>query len=707
MKFNRLAIFAGIGFAISILTIIIYAQKIDFFTSLDLKLKDAAFRTRGATSPDSRVVVVAIDAKSINELGRWPWDRKVIAGLIENLKSYGAKTVALDIVFSEPSGPDSDALLSSAMQKSGNVIAGYFFRPEEEGQAVSDAEMIEPSRIKVIRMNEQISQIPVPAHPAVEANIPAVSHASASAGFFNITPDSDGIIRTANLLMLHDGDLYPSLPLAALRHYTGSEVILGIERYGVDSMYAGDRRIPADESGRLTLNFYGRQGAFRTFSAVDVIKQRLEQNALKDSLVFVGATEIGISDVRATPVDPVLPGVEIHATVASSVLQGRYLIRNGWVILLEISCIVFFPVILSILLSLVHRTLMALLFYMGVIAIYLVFNYFQFAFFLLNAAIIFPFISVGMTYLSAEAYRNLIEERQSRFLKKAFVSYVSRDLVNEIIRNPDTLKLGGERREITILFSDIRDFTSISEKLSPEELVLLLNRYLGPMTNLVLRHNGTLDKYIGDAIMAIYNAPVRIDDHSLQACRTALDMIENLKDLNSAFRQKGLPAIDIGIGINTGDVIVGNMGTDMRFDYTAIGDTVNLASRLEGMNKIYRTRIIVSGHTVEHIGTLEGQGAESGALMLRELDLIRVKGKDTPVTIYELVQGFEAERIVKFKEALSLYRSQRFQDSKELFQSLVRDYSDEPSGVFAERCNELIANPPGPLWDGVYTAKTK
>lgn len=707
MKSRRFAIFIAIGIAVSILTIFFYVQKIDFFTSLDLKLKDAGFRTRGEVKPDSRVVIVAIDAKSINELGRWPWDRKVIARLIENLKSYGAKTVALDIVFSEPSNPDSDTALSDAIHKSGNVIAGYFFRSEEESQQSAPLELLESSRIKIIRMRGNVTQVPVVTYPYVETNIPPISKASINSGFFNIIPDKDGIMRTSNLVMLYEGEIYPSLPLSALRHYLGNEIILDIASYGVDGLLLRDRRIPVDESGRLTLNYYDKQGTFQTISATDVINNRLHHDALKDALAFIGATEIGISDVRATPVDPVLPGVEIHATVASNVLQNRFIIRNGWVISLEIAFVILFPILLSILLSLIRRTFIALISYVGVLVIYFSINYLQFVHYFLNTGIIFPIISIGMTYLVSEAYRNLIEEKQGRFLKKAFTSYVSHELVSEIMKNPNALKLGGERRVITILFSDVRDFTSISERLSPENLVLLLNQYLSPMTQIVLKHRGTLDKYIGDAIMAIYNAPLKIEDHPIMACKTALEMVEKLKELNANFKQKGLLEIDIGIGINTGDVIVGNMGTDVRFDYTAIGDTVNLASRIEGLNKIYKTNIIVSEFTVKHLNAFSVQHSAPSLLQFRELDLIKVKGKDRPVTIYALSQGIDEKIINKFEEALSLYRKQQFKDAKEIFQSLIKEYSDKPSEIFSERCAEFIDNPPEPQWDGVYVAQTK
>ncbi|MBF0473190.1 MAG: adenylate/guanylate cyclase domain-containing protein, partial [Nitrospirae bacterium] len=267
----------------------------------------------------------------------------------------------------------------------------------------------------------------------------------------------------------------------------------------------------------------------------------------------------------------------------------------------------------------------------------------------------------------------------------------------------------------SILFSDIRGFTSISEKLSPEALVSLLNRYLGPMTDIVLKNYGTLDKYIGDAVMAIYGAPITLEDHSVAACMTAIEMINSLPELNNMFKSEGLPEIAIGIGINTGDAIAGNMGTEVRFDYTVIGDTVNLASRLEGMTKMYKCQIIVSGATRLHVEGFciklpqHGLKAESTGheFNFRELDLIKVKGKNEPVTMYELSLMLDRSSIVKFEEGLKLYRTQRFVEAKEIFQDLYKDKGDLTSSVYIKRCEEFISNPPPADWDGVYVATSK
>ncbi|MBI4824421.1 MAG: adenylate/guanylate cyclase domain-containing protein [Nitrospirae bacterium] len=703
---RRFLIFLGIGVISAAIALFLYSQKIDFLSSIDLRLKDARFKLRPPVKPDGNVVIAAIDSKSINELGRWPWNRRVIAELIDKLRAYGAKTIALDIVFSEPSNLASDRVLSDSMMKAGNVIAGYFFRHEE----TKASDVLLPSRVKVIKIAEGVEEVPFASYPYAETNIPLISESVFSSGFFNVIPDSDGVIRLSELLMLYEGEIYPSLALASLKHYLGGEIILDIASYGLDRLLVGNRLIPTDESGRLALNYYGRQGIFNTVSSVDIIEGRLMPNALKDALVFVGTTEIGIADLRVTPVDATLPGVEIHATVASSVLQREFLIRDGRVIGLEMFFIIFSPIMLTVLLSLFRRTITALLIFLGAIGLYSALNFVLFKEYLLNTSVIFPILSITLSYLGSEAYRNLVEEQKTRFLKKAFTNYVSPELVSQIMKNPDILKLGGEKRKITVLFSDIRGFTTISEKLSPENLVLLLNHYLGPMTQLVLKHKGMLDKYIGDAIMAVYNAPLDIAEHSVVACKTGIEMIEKLKEVNDEFRQKGFMEIDIGIGINTGDAIVGNMGTDVRFDYTAIGDTVNLSSRLEGLNKMYGTHILVTEFTVEHMNTLDESkitGLSELKAGLRELDLIKVKGKDKPVTIYELLRNPDKALIERFGEALGLYRHQDFEKAKSLFDSLYSKYGDKPSSVFSARCVEFIKTPPSSDWDGVYVAMTK
>ena len=299
--------------------------------------------------------------------------------------------------------------------------------------------------------------------------------------------------------------------------------------------------------------------------------------------------------------------------------------------------------------------------------------------------IIYPMLGLGVTYLSSESWRNLVVEKKGRQLKKAFSNYVSPDLVREIEKNPDKLVLGGEQREISILFSDIRGFTTVSESLSPPELVTLLNEYLSPMTRIVLEEKGTLDKFIGDAVMAIFNAPLDVPGHAEHACVAAVKMMEELKRLNVGFTERGMHTLDIGVGINTGPAVVGNMGADIRFDYTAIGDSVNLASRLEGQNKYYGSHILVSEDTRNQV--------PEGHFTFREVDRVRVKGKHLPIVMYELMIA-NPEILPQFENGLTAYRTKEFARARQIFDQLVSEYNDGPSRLYSGRCAEYLETPP-------------
>jgi adenylate cyclase len=696
---KRFIIFFSIALLCSAITFFLYLQQFNFLKSIDLKLRDVRFKVRKQIDSDKRVVIAAIDSKSINELGRFPWDRKLIAKLIDNLKYYGAKTVAFDVIFSESSNPESDKILSDSIKKAGNVILGYFFREEKEAPSYESLEILEEkAAIRKIHVGQGAKNIPVVNLPYVEVNIPCLAKSAQSFGFFNIFADRDGIIRNATLLSLFDGNLYPSLPLEALSKYFQKELSVSVEEYGIDSIKIDGEIIPSNEAGQFALNYYGGYNAFNQISAVDIIKKRVNSNILKNSLVFVGATEIGISDVRATPVNPVLPGVEIHATVVSNFFQKFFLIRNSVVVFTESLFIFIFALLLGSFLGVFKKTFYSLVTLVVMLALYGFINMLLFKELFFNLSIIYPFISMSLTYFTSEAYRNFVEERQSRFLKKAFSSYVSDKLVGQIIENPDLLKLGGEKKYITMLFSDIRGFTTLSEQVTPEQLVELLNEYFTPMTNIVLKNNGTLDKYIGDAIMALFNVPVNVEEHEYFGCLTALEMIESLDKLNNDFKKKGFPAIDIGIGLNTGYAVVGNMGTDTRFDYTAIGDSVNLASRLEGTNKFFGTRIIVSEFTYEKV---------KDRFKFRMLDKIRVKGKVEGITIYELNNNLSAALINEFNIALEYYFKKNFYKASEIFKELFEKFNDKASKVLSERCDYYISQPPPESWDGVFVMTSK
>lgn len=695
---KKRAVFILIGLLSGLTVLFAYRASYPFFQHLDNKLKDYRFVLRGPVSPPSKVVIIAIDDKSINELGQWPWSHKKLGELVKALADYGVGVTALDIVFSEPDSKGGDVLFSRDIKSAGNVVLGFFFRDEIQPIDPAALAQLNSSKIKLLKIDSNVNSIPINEFKSLTTNIAAIGEAALDYGFFNQSADSDGVFRKSPLLLLYGGDIYQSLALKALRHSYGSDVMLDVASFGVRSLTINKHKFPVNENGELTLNYYGPTGSFRTFSATDILNRRIKPNELKGSIAFVGATEMGIYDIRNTPFDPALPGVEIHATVAGNSIDNNFIKRDAITASIEICCIFLLPLILVSFLSFVPGTLAGLGLFTVMTALFIFSNYSVFSRNLMDLTIFYPLLSIGLSQVASEAYRNLVVERKGRSLKKAFSSYVSPDLVKLIEKNPDNLILGGEQRLITILFSDIRGFTSISEGLTPQELVCLLNEYLNPMTRIVMEEKGTLDKFIGDAVMAIFNAPLDLIDHPEASCRAALRMIDALGSLNRGFKERNMTEIDIGIGINTGLAVVGNMGADIRFDYTAIGDSVNLASRLEGLNKFYGTHILVSEDTRNSVRTPE--------FCFREVDRVKVKGKSLPVVIYELVTG-DASHCKEFESALSKYREGDFRAAASVFAGLSERVNDSLSKVYLERCREYILTPPPEDWDGVFTAKSK
>lgn len=691
-------VFFLLAFISSLVVVLIDFSSIPFVHNVDLKMKDLRLLLRGPIKPPSSVVIVAIDNKSVREIGRWPWSREVIGDLIKGMSDFGVKVAALDVVFSETQNPVSDTALAESIVLSGNVIAGYFFRNEKHPIDPDVLAQIQSSKIGQLQIDSGVTSVPLVEYASMDANTALIGQGALAYGFFNVISDSDGLFRQLPLLMLYNGDIYPSLVLQALQQYTHEVSHVSIGNSGVRTIQLGKFTIPSNQEGELSVNYYGPGGSITTYSAVDIIKKRLPPNALQGKLAFVGFTEMGIYDVRPTPFDSVLPGVEIHATAAANTLEQRFVIHNSSTILMERVTLLLLPLVLALLLVLSPSASVGFLAESGLSLLYLAVNYLLFSRYLLDLSILAPLLALGLTTVGSEIYRSLVIDRKGRYMKKAFSNYVSADLVAQIMKNPDSLKLGGEKREISILFSDIRGFTSLSEKMSPEDLVQVLNEYLNPMTLIVLEEKGTLDKYIGDAVMALYNAPLDVADHAGRACRSALKMMEKLAELNKSFVARGIQTIDIGIGINTGDAVVGNMGAAMRFDYTAIGDNVNLASRLEGLNKMYGTHIIVS----ESTKLLAGND-----LPFREIDLVAVKGKRQPVPIFELMAVDDSALRDEFDNALRLYRNREFIASVQIFENLCTQKQDHISNIYVGRCKEFIASPPPEEWNGVFVAKTK
>ena len=461
--------------------------------------------------------------------------------------------------------------------------------------------------------------------------------------------------------------------------------------------------IPTDEEGRLLINFRGPEKTFPHYSVSDVLDGTVPKEALKDKIVLVGPTAIGIYDMRVTPFSGTFPGVEIHANVIDNILKNDAISRPQWISLFDVGAILLIGIVLSVVMNRL-TPVVATLFTLGLLAAYAMANEYIFTYWKVWLTAIYPGMTMVFVFGGVTTFRILTEEKKKKEIRDAFSRYVAPSLVTDILKDPSRLVLGGEERRLTVFFSDIRGFTTISEGLTPPALVKLINDYLTPMTDIILKSGGTVDKYMGDAIMAFWGAPVWQEDHAVRAANTALEMMEKLRLMQTEWEKQGIPRLDIGIGLSTGRLTVGNMGSHMRFDYTVMGDSVNLGSRLEGLNKEYSTHIIVPKFTYEDI---------KQEFILRKLDHIRVKGKKVPIKIYELMGRKDAGDKLRevaglFEEGLAAYMARDWDKAEARFQKTLGVIpGDGPSTVFLNRVKNMRETELPEDWDGVCVMKTK
>jgi len=734
-----------IAIIIIFIALILFFMDARFLRFMELKALDLRMVSRGKIQPGGEVVIATIDEKSLSELGRWPWPRTQLARLVDKLKQYKAKAVGFDIVFAEPDenssmktitelakelrisgvqdkqiqnvlsqkkmAADTDAILAKSIARAKNITLGYFFHlTGKEVAHVSKREIniaeknIANSRYQMIRQSAKPEDFTLILAHSAASNLGPISEAAENAGYFNAFPDSDGTLRWSPMVIKFRDNYYTPLSLSLLLQYLEWPMLtLSLTDFGVEGIRIGDIDIPTDEAGRLLINYLGPAKTFPHYSISDILKGRLAPETFKDKIVVVGATATGIYDLRVTPFSTVYPGVEIHATIIDNILHRNFLERSSWTSFIDICALIFFGLLMGVVIPRV-KAVHGILWCFIIVVFFVVANTFIFTHFNIWLNLIYPVLTMLTIYLVITVYRYITEEREKKKIKGAFQYYLTASVINEMLKDPTKLKLGGDKKDLSVLFSDIRGFTTISEKMTPEELVHLLNEYLTAMTNIVFKYDGLLDKYMGDAIMAVFGAPLDQPDHALRACRTALGMMEELRILQKKWAEEEKPVLNIGVGINTGDMVVGNMGSEMRFDYTVMGDSVNLGSRLEGINKEYGTNIIISEFTHESV---------RDTLFCRELDAVRVKGKKLPVRIYELIgEKKEAEKwgetVALFEEGLSKYKQGLWDDAIEKFKKVleIRPY-DAPSHLYIERCQTLKENPPEGTWDGVFTMKTK
>ncbi len=675
-----------------------------------LKTLDLLFRTTPLPPASPDIVVITVgpaDLEAFQKKGiSWPWPRQLYAPIIEFCQRGQARAVIFDILYTEASvyGADDDQRLAKAISTSGRVVLPIFLTREETGKSPHLVEILTKADLAV-------SGSPPPGltrYGGITPPIPPLLNAATVLGNVESSPDSDGIFRRISLVGSFQDRFLPVLTFAAFCRFQAP----GEWRFEAGSLVRGNYRVPLDQEGRLLLKFRGPSRSHKRLSAANVIQSevRLQQGQapfyqpqdLAGKWVMVGVTAPGLLDLKPSPMAPVYPGVELHATLLDNLLQGDFLQPAPlWLIWLW-GLVLAGGVTLGVLFSprlWVTLTALVLLLAVDLGVSFLAFRASWWA------DPVAPGVALGFAFALAAAYSYATEGRQKQAIRLMFAQYMSEKVITHLMAQPERLKLGGERRRVTLFFSDLAGFTSLSERLSPEEVVGLLNDYLSRMTDIILDEEGTVDKFEGDAIMAFWGAPLPQEDQALRACRAALRQQAALGELNQRFADLGLPLLAMRIGLHSGDAVVGNLGSQKRFDYTVIGDTVNLASRLEGLNKFYGTFILASETTVAACG----DGVE-----FREVDWVAVKGKETAVTVFqplglkEVLAPEEAAVREEFAQALALYRQGEFPQAADLFKNILAKHpEDGPARVFEERCQKFQASPPPPDWDGVFRPDQK
>jgi adenylate cyclase len=604
---------------------------------LESKTYDLRLHLRNLVQKPPRsndIAIVMVDEQSIAEIGRWPWSREVQARLVEKIASGRPKVIGIDIMFSERENAVADGKLARALREAGNVVLATAFLTEkgerkEGGQApppdfLWDAAFMEVKSVPGIEWKRWALK-PEKVNPPIEelARVASLGHVT------NI-PDLDGVLRWDFMYVSYGDDCYPSLPLQVARIASGTpmkEMIL----FGGSKVKIGDRLIGTDLSGRVLVNYLGPEKSFRHISAADLLNGKVSPEVLHDRIVLLGTSALGTHDQKVTPFSANYPGVEKNANVVNNILSNNFIRKSPGIF--EMVAILVTSLILIVFLPRLKAT-------PGVVlAFALMGSYFLVSCYLLiryNVWLNLLAPSANMTVITATGTitRLFMEEKRAREIRAMFSSYVTERLVDEMIRNPEMARLGGEKREVTVLFSDVKGFTNYSENHSPEEVVSILNEYLGEMTAIVLRWEGLLDKFIGDAIVVFWGAPMRQDDHAERAVRCALDMQERLGELRRKWEAEGKAPLDSGIGLNTGEAIVGNIGAEgKKMDYTVIGDHVNLGARVEGLTRRYDTSILMTEYTLEKLRPALASATLTG-VSICGLERVIVKGKDTPVGIY-------------------------------------------------------------------------
>jgi adenylate cyclase len=679
------------------------------------------------------VVIVDIDEKSLKTFGQWPWPRTRIADLITRLTQMGALVIAFDIVFAEPDRmspsvaaeafrglddatreklrtlPSNDSVFADALRHSRVVLgeSGLPFAVAPSGAKsppVGIATLGDDPRPYLLNF------------PGLLRNVPALEQAATGRGLFTIRVERDGIVRRVPMVMQAQGTILPSLTLEMLRVVAGTNTLLiKTDDAGIRSVAVPGFEIPTNRNGQLWINFAPHDPA-RYVSAADVLAGDIAPDRIARRLVLIGTSAVGPLDSKTTPVDPVMPGVEVHAQVLESALTGSLLSTPNYAIGAELCAAILLGAAI-IWLAPILNPLVLLGFGALIIASTIGASWYLYLQDRLLLDFTYPLLSSLLVYLTLMFSNYFSEQAQRRRIRSAFGQYLSPTLVEQLAQSPEKLVLGGEKRDMTIMFSDVRGFTTISElyKDDPQGLTSLMNRFLTPLTNAIIDRKGTIDKYMGDAIMAFWNAPLDDASHEINACEAALDMQDRIVKLNHDREQEaqssGKPfiSLQVGVGLNTGFCVVGNMGSDLRFDYSVLGDSVNLASRLEGQSKTYGLPIIAGSKTAL---------AAKDKFAILEIDFITVKGKTEPEVVYAIMGRDDVANSGRFQKLrdlnskmLSCYRSRDWLAAlAAIEEGRLADENHSLNTLFDLYIDRICAfreNPPPDNWDGVYALKTK
>jgi adenylate cyclase len=731
-----------IGLSLSLLAVILLNAvgviSLGFVERLENYTYDVRLKWTMPGTIDPRVVIVDIDEKSLLQQGHWPWPRNKLAHMVDVLfDQYKIDVLGFDVLFAErddSSGLRSLEALGHAELRQDKNFAGALarLRPQLQYDQIF-ANSLKNRRVVMGYYFQhgsgnasQVGQLPSPAMAVgsfdargvgalaasgYAANLPELQQAASSGGFFNASPliDSDGVVRRVSLLQMYNEALYETLSLAvtrvALREPRIELVYEGgnSSAVGLESLKLGRRRIPVDADMAALIPYRGKQGSFRYVSASDVLLGKVDADVLRGAIVLVGTTAPGLLDLRTVPVQDSYAGVEVHANMITALMDESIRARPAYTLGLELMLLFVAGVMLALalpVLSPLYATLLSVATVGGMLSL----NLFFWKFSQLIVPLASGLVLVSGLFVLNMSYGFFVDARGKRLLARLFGQYVPPELVDEMAQDPGAYSLEGSNRDMTVLFSDVRGFTTISEGLDPKQLTQLMNEFLTPMTHIIHHHRGTIDKYMGDAIMAFWGAPVPDPDHARHALLAAMEMITKLESLQDYYKSRGWPPIRVGIGLNTGDMTVGNMGSEFRLAYTIMGDAVNLGSRLESLTKNYGVQIMVSEFTTACVPDF----------VFRELDCVRVKGKDRPVKIFEPIgpadqlSEYARTELLAYNYALNLYRSQNWAQAQAAFEALRQSNSQrELYRLYLERVAHFVQNPPELDWDGTYTFLAK